>query len=193
MTSCFFYPKQVRKDLHPDLSAVFRPLTRDDATNSFLMRSSRRPWVVNWAQSAACTQLRKFMSLTDANAMLGRGKMQVLTEAQARDLLAIDDDIPGDIPGGADSSPGMNPSLGTRGVLLDVGAGEGGTFLFLFAWELSLLVSRLVSVRAIRLTSCFVFYSSRGDRDAEASRGLRRRRRHGSLGTDGPTFTAEKV
>ena len=154
-TSCFFYPKQVREDLHPDLAAVFRPLTRDDATNSFLMRSSRRPWVVNWAQSAACTQLRKFMSLTDANAMLGRGKMQVLTEAQARDLLAIDDDIPGDIPGGADSSPGMNPSLGTRGVLLDVGAGEGGTFLFLFAWELSLLVSRLVSVRAIRLTSCF--------------------------------------
>ena len=121
----FFNPKQVRKDLHPDLAAVFRPLTRDDATNSFLMRSSRRPWVVNWAQSAACTQLRKFMSLTDANAMLGRGKMQVLTEAQARDLLAIDIDI----PGGADSSPGTDSSLGTRGVLLDVGAGEGGTFL----------------------------------------------------------------
>ena len=92
-TSCFFNPKQVREDLHPDLAAVFRPLTRDDATNSFLMRSSRRPWVVNWAQSAACTQLRKFMSLTDANAMLGLGKMQVLTEAQARDLLAIDDDL----------------------------------------------------------------------------------------------------
>ena len=128
-TSCFFFPKQVRKDLHPDLAAVFRPLTRDDATNSFLMRSSRRPWVVNWAQSAACTQLRKFMSLTDANAMLGRGKMQVLTEAQARDLLAIDDDIPGDIPGGADSSQGTDSSPGTRGVLLDVGAGEGGTFL----------------------------------------------------------------
>jgi hypothetical protein len=70
------------------------------------------------------------MSLTDANALLGRGKMQVLTEAQARDLLAIDiDDIPGDIPGGADSSPGTDSSLGTRGVLLDVGAGEGGTFL----------------------------------------------------------------
>ena len=87
--------------------------------------------MVNWAQSAACTQLRKFMSLTDANAMLGRGKMQVLTEAQARDLLAIDiDDIPGDIPGGADSSPGTDSSLGTHGVLLDVGAGEGGTFLF---------------------------------------------------------------
>ena len=120
----FILVKQVREDLHPDLAKVFRPLTRDDATNSFLMRSSRRPWVVNWAQSAACTQLRKFMSLTDANAMLGRGKMQVLTEAQARDLLAIDDDIPGDIPGVADSSPG------TRGVLLDVGAGEGGTFLF---------------------------------------------------------------
>ena len=73
--------------------------------------------------------VNRFMSLTDANAMLGRGKMQVLTEAQARDLLAIDDDIPGDIPGGADSSPGTDSSLGTRGVLLDVGAGEGGTFL----------------------------------------------------------------
>ena len=60
--------------LDPTLAAVFRPLRRDDATNDFLMRSSRRPWVVNWAQSYACTQLRRFVSLTDANAVLGRGR-----------------------------------------------------------------------------------------------------------------------
>ena len=54
-------------------------LTRDAATDAFLMRASRRPYLVNWGQAAACTFLRKFMSLTDANAMLGRGKMHVLS------------------------------------------------------------------------------------------------------------------
>ena len=103
--------------LDPTLAAVFRPLRRDDATNDFLMRSSRRPWVVNWAQSYACTQLRRFVSLTDANAMLGRGKMMVLTEEQARDLLGGGD---GGADGGVES--GRTPS---KGVLLDVGAGEG--------------------------------------------------------------------
>ena len=73
--------------LVPDLRAAFRPLRRDDATNAFLMRSSNRPWAVNFAQSVACTYLRKFMSLTDANAVLGRGKMHVLSREQAEDLL----------------------------------------------------------------------------------------------------------
>ena len=92
--------------LVPDLRAAFRPLRRDDATNAFLMRSSNRPWAVNFAQSVACTYLRKFMSLTDANAVLGRGKMHVLSREQAEDLLE-------DAPRAA------------GGVLLDVGAGEG--------------------------------------------------------------------
>ena len=52
------------------------------------MRASRRPYLVNWGQAAACTLLRKFMSLTDANAVLGRGKMHVLSEAHVADLLA---------------------------------------------------------------------------------------------------------
>ena len=45
--------------LVPSLRAAFRPLRRDDATNEFLMRSSRRPHVVNWASSVACTYLRR--------------------------------------------------------------------------------------------------------------------------------------
>lgn len=69
------------------LRPVFRPLARDAATDDFLMRSSRRPWAVNWAMSAACTYLRKFMSLTDANAILGRGRMHVLSQEQAADLM----------------------------------------------------------------------------------------------------------
>ena len=107
-----------RERLDPTLAAVFRPLRRDDATNDFLMRSSRRPWVVNWAQSYACTQLRRFVSLTDANAVLGRGKMMVLTETQARDLL-------GGADGGADGGAENRRTTPSRGTLLDVGAGEG--------------------------------------------------------------------
>jgi len=110
----------VRERLDPTLAAAFRPLRRDDATNDFLMRSSRRPWVVNWAQSYACTQLRKFVSLTDANAILGRGKMMVLTEEQARDLLGVD--VGADV--GAEGEVTTQPAP-SRGVLLDVGAGEG--------------------------------------------------------------------
>ena len=43
------------------LRPVFKPLKRDDATNAFLMRSSKRPFAVNWGMAAACTYLRKFM------------------------------------------------------------------------------------------------------------------------------------
>jgi len=119
-----------RERLDPTLAAVFRPLRRDDATNDFLMRSSRRPWVVNWAQSYACTQLRRFVSLTDANAVLGRGKMMVLTETQARDLLGgadggADGGAEGGAEGGADGGAESGRTTPSRGTLLDVGAGEG--------------------------------------------------------------------
>jgi SAM-dependent methyltransferase len=109
--------------LLPELRDAFRALTRDAATDAFLMRASRRPYLVNWGQAAACTFLRKFMSLTDANAMLGRGKMHVLSEAHVADLL-----------GGSardarrDAAPATslkNTDTGKKKLLLDVGAGEG--------------------------------------------------------------------
>lgn len=98
--------------LVPELKEKFKPLTRDAATNAFLMRSSNRPYLVNWTQAAACTFLRKFMSLTDANAMLGRGKMHVLSEEQVRDLLRNEETK-------------KDSSSATKRILLDVGAGEG--------------------------------------------------------------------
>ena len=111
-------------DSSPSFARSFgHALTRDAATDAFLMRASRRPYLVNWGQAAACTLLRKFMSLTDANAVLGRGKMHVLSEAHVADLL-----------GGSardarrDAAPATslkNTFTGKKKVLLDVGAGEG--------------------------------------------------------------------
>ena len=98
------------------LRPVFDPLRRDDATNAFLMRSSRRPYPVNWGMSAACTYLRKYMSLTDANAVLGRGKMHVLSREQAADLMRESLE--------AARSLGYDDDAAPR-TLLDVGAGEG--------------------------------------------------------------------
>ena len=100
--------------LLPELREKFRALTRDAATDAFLMRASRRPYLVNWGQAAACTFLRKFMSLTDANAMLGRGKMHVLSEAHVADLLGR---------GSRDDSSAVLRK--NKKLLLDVGAGEG--------------------------------------------------------------------
>lgn len=120
--------------LVPSLRAAFRPLRRDDATNEFLMRSSRRPHVVNWASSAACTYLRRSMSLTDANAILGRGKMHVLSEEQARDLLNPEATANeggdgrrdgGDVAARRDEPSRPSPDARRPRVLLDVGAGEG--------------------------------------------------------------------
>ena len=100
--------------LLPELREKFRALTRDAATDAFLMRASRRPYLVNWGQAAACTFLRKFMSLTDANAMLGRGKMHVLSEAHVADLL-----------GARKKKNEAAAAPPTEKLLLDVGAGEG--------------------------------------------------------------------
>ena len=100
--------------LLPELREKFRALTRDAATDAFLMRASHRPYLVNWGQAAACTFLRKFMSLTDANAMLGRGKMHVLSEAHVADLL-----------GARKKKNEAAAAPPTEKLLLDVGAGEG--------------------------------------------------------------------
>ena len=111
----------VRARLPDELNRAFAPLERDDATNAFLMRSSRRPYVVNWGASVACSYLRKRMSLTDANAILGRGKMHVLSRAHVEDLLGRKRASNGG--GGGDA--GCGGGGGGGGVLLDVGAGEG--------------------------------------------------------------------
>ena len=88
-----------RERLDPTLAAVFRPLRRDDATNDFLMRSSRRPWVVNWAQSYACTQLRRFVSRYRRERRVGQAE-DGAHETQARDLLGGADGVPTGVPTG---------------------------------------------------------------------------------------------
>ena len=89
------------------LREKFVPLSRDDETNEFLLRSRRRGELENRRLAAACTELRKTMSLTEANARLGRGAMHVLSSAQAEAVLAS-----------------CGESLGRRW-FLDVGAGCG--------------------------------------------------------------------
>ena len=89
-------------------------LHRDDVAEAFLLRCSGRGTAVRWAQSVATTALRATLSLTDANGLVGRGSMHVLSTAQARTLLR---EQPAAAGGAAADAP--------RGVLLDVGAGDG--------------------------------------------------------------------
>ena len=91
----------------------FVELKRDRETDEFLMRSSRRPQIYNVAKAAMCTKLRQSgKSLTEANAMLGRGKMFVLSEAHADFLVkeCLGDDV---------------DELRNTGSYLDIGCGEG--------------------------------------------------------------------
>jgi hypothetical protein len=94
------------------VAAQFVRLNRDSVAEAFLLRSGSRSTAVRWAQSAATTALRATLSLTDANGLVGRGGMHVLSTEQARTLLERQQ--AGDA---LDSAP--------RGVLLDVGAGDG--------------------------------------------------------------------
>lgn len=89
------------------LREKFAALERDEETNAFLLRSRRRGELENRRLAAACTELRKTMSLTEANAMLGRGAMHVFSKKQAQALL---------------ESCGEGTG---RGWFLDVGAGCG--------------------------------------------------------------------
>jgi len=65
------------------LREKFAALERDEETNAFLLRSRRRGELENRRLAAACTELRKTMSLTEANAILGRGAMHVFSKKQA--------------------------------------------------------------------------------------------------------------
>lgn len=78
-------------------------LNRDAVAEAFLLRCGARSNAVRWAQSTAASALRATLSLTDANGLVGRGSMHVLSTAQAQTLLGT----------------------ARRGVLLDVGAGDG--------------------------------------------------------------------
>lgn len=86
-----------------EVAEAFVELTRDDTSTEFLKRAIGTPRWMFWLQARLATVLRRWLSLTDANALIGRGDMFVLSTAHARRLL-------GDRPGG---------------VLLDVGAGSG--------------------------------------------------------------------
>ena len=92
--------------LSPPLRAAVRPLPADDAETAHFIRVTCEP---NWLQDWLAGLLRALLrwSLTDVNAILGRGQMFVLSTAQAQQLLPFE------------GGPG-----GRR--LLDVGAGDGG-------------------------------------------------------------------
>lgn len=83
--------------------AAFIGLSIDAETRAFLDSCNARPCV-----DAIASALRSILSVTDVNALLFRGGMFVLSTAQARLLLGLND--------------GGKSSLS----LLDVGAGDGG-------------------------------------------------------------------
>ena len=82
---------------------AIKELKSDDETEYFLRVTCRPNWMLDFLAGL----LRKYLrwSLTDVNALLGRGQMFVLSTEQAKDLLQIKD---------------------RGGSLLDVGAGDGG-------------------------------------------------------------------
>jgi SAM-dependent methyltransferase len=102
----------------PQVASRFVRLCRDDVAEAFLLRCGGRSAAVRWAQSAATSALRATLSLTDANGLVGRGSMHVLSTAQARTLLQrpLAD---------ADAAAASGDAAPRRGVLLDVGAGDG--------------------------------------------------------------------
>lgn len=126
----------VRADqLGATMAAAFTQLSRDEEATQFLRRCADRSRAGRWAQSTAAAALRSALSLTDANALVGRGSMHVLSTAQARALLRLPEGAP--------------PAAS----LLDVGAGDGSVtamlaplFRQVVATEVSLpMVRRLQS------------------------------------------------
>ena len=121
------------------LSARWVQLHCDESTTSFLLASGARSSIARAAQSAAAAALRTRLSLTDANAMVGRGSMHVLSTEQARLLL--------------------RRSAEPSGALLDVGAGDGGVtaclsplFSATVATEVSAPMCRRLSQRGFALS-----------------------------------------
>ena len=101
------------------MKTKFTQLSRDLETNEFLLRSSKRPQFVNARRSRACTRLRERegKSLTEANAIIGRGKMFVLSREHAWTLVGkrLIEEGDGD----------KTNCLSENGVYLDIGSGEG--------------------------------------------------------------------
>jgi SAM-dependent methyltransferase len=85
------------------IASCFVPLSCDEDTNTFLLRSFAASGLGACLLGVACHFLRTSHSLTDANGLLGRGEMFVLSTDQAKTLLR----------------------QRSGGVLLDVGAGDG--------------------------------------------------------------------
>ena len=110
------------------LRRKFVQLSRDAETDAFLLRSSRRPRLVNTRLAQACTRLREKegKSLTEANAILGRGKMFVLSREQARVLVgrSLMHRHRGGDEGGEGDDDDDNAVL-DAGAYLDIGSGEG--------------------------------------------------------------------
>ncbi|CAK9023281.1 unnamed protein product [Durusdinium trenchii] len=107
----FCRPRELRYghgQLSPDLASKWVTLDRDEATNAFLencLAGHLGPRLLDICKLAPLRILRWYFSATDANALLGRGEMFVLSSDQAQRLLGA----------------------GTSGVLLDIGAGAGHT------------------------------------------------------------------
>ena len=70
------------------LRDAFVPLERDDETNAFLISSRKKSTWTHERRARRCTELRRTMSLTEANAVIGRGKMFVFSESHVETLLA---------------------------------------------------------------------------------------------------------
>ena len=101
------------------MKTKFTQLSRDLETNEFLLRSSKRPQLINARRARACTRLRERegKSLTEANAIIGRGKMFVLSREHAWTLVGkrLIEEGDGD----------KTNFLSENGVYLDIGSGEG--------------------------------------------------------------------
>jgi len=82
---------------------AIKELKSDDETEYFLRVTCRPNWMLDFIAGLLRRYLR--WSLTDVNALIGRGQMFVISTEQAKDLLQIKD---------------------RGGSLLDVGAGDGG-------------------------------------------------------------------
>lgn len=121
--------------LPEEVSARFLRLGRDAACDAFLQDCLGSGMARRFCKDAAAGYLRKRLSLTDANALTGRGTMFVLSTAQARQLLG-------------------KSLLECGGILLDVGAGDGAVtaqlaplFRSVLATEASVPMQRHLSKR----------------------------------------------
>jgi SAM-dependent methyltransferase len=113
---------KIKKSAVPEVArGLVTEMTCDEETKLFL----RDCYSVGWTdtfRNMACTLLRNFMSLTDANGYLGRGQMFVYSSDHFHRLVSSFIPIPA-------PTPLDQPEPSTTGIsslsLLDVGAGDG--------------------------------------------------------------------